>query len=308
MTDEKQLISFVIPVYNEEDSLRPLIERIYSAMSDKPYMFEVIFINDGSTDDSKKVIDDIKNVNGNIRSVEFKKNFGKAAALNKGFKIAQGDYIISMDSDLQDNPEEIDKLMNKINEGYDLVTGWKKNRKDPLEKRLASKFFNLLTSLATGLKIHDFNCGFKAYKREVVNEIELYGEMHRYIPAIAYWKGFSVAEVEVKHSPREFGNSKYGIKRYLHGFFDFVTILFLLKFMSKPMHFFGLLGIASSIIGFFICFYLFILWLLGEVIGDRPLLMLGVLLIILGFQFISTGLIGELLIYLSKKKSFSSRP
>ncbi len=302
MHEERSFYSFVIPVYNEEESLQDLVDRINKTMKDN-YSFEIIFVNDGSTDKSSDIIKEFTIKYDYIKVINFKANFGKAAALNEGFKLSQGDFVITMDADLQDNPEEVPKLINKINEGYDLVSGWKQERKDPLEKKLPSKLFNKITSAITGLKLNDFNSGFKIYRKEVVNELDLYGELHRFIPALVYWNGNKVAEVPVKHSPRLYGKTKYGLRRYFHGLFDFMTVFFLTKFICKPMHFFGILGISSTLIGFLICLYLLIIWFSGESIGDRPLLMLGVLLIILGFQFISTGLIGELVLYLSKKSS-----
>ena len=301
MNTNSFLISIVIPAFNEQNSLPELVERIEKVMDNLGQEFEIILINDGSTDTTELVIQRLKQEKNYIRSIKFHKNFGKAVALNEGFRSSSGDFVITMDADLQDEPEEIPVLLDKIIEGYDLVTGWKKDRQDPLEKRLPSKLFNYVTGIVAGLKIHDYNCGFKIYRKEVITELDLYGEMHRYVPALVYWKGFRVAEVAVRHSPRKFGKSKYGIKRYMRGLFDFMTVYFLIKYMSKPMHFFGALGFFSSLTGFAILLYLTAIWLTGERIGDRPLLILGVLLLFLGMQFISTGLISELIIYLSKK-------
>ncbi|MGM0568245.1 MAG: glycosyltransferase family 2 protein [Elusimicrobiota bacterium] len=304
MTRNSHFISIVIPLYNEEHSLPVLIGRIKNVMHEIHIPYEVILINDGSTDNSKEVIKKLAEHNKQIKYLSFNKNFGKAVSLNEGFKLAKGSLVITMDADLQDKPEEIPVLLEKLKEGYDLVSGWKKNRKDQLEKRLPSKLFNYVIGNVTGLKIHDYNCGFKLYRREVIESLNLYGEMHRYIPALAHWKGFRIAEVEVKHSSRKYGKSKYGIKRYMHGLFDFMTVYFLIKYMSKPMHFFGKIGLISTVSGFVILLHLTIIWFSGEKIGDRPLLNLGILLFILGIQFISTGLISELIIYLSKKNDF----
>ncbi len=303
MIKKPHFISIVIPVYNEEHNLPLLVEKIQNILHKIQTKYEIILINDGSTDNSKNEIIKLADNNKQIKHMHFNKNFGKAVALNKGFQIAMGELIITMDADLQDKPEEIPVLINKINEGYDLVSGWKINRKDKLEKKLPSKIFNYVIGTVTGLKIHDYNCGFKIYRKELTENINLYGEMHRYIPALAYWKGYRVGEVPVKHNYRKYGKSKYGMERYMHGLFDFMTVYFLIKYMSKPMHFFGKIGLFCSISGFLILSYLTIIWFFGERIGNRPLLSLGILLFILGIQFISTGLISELIIYLYEKKS-----
>ena len=232
----------------------------------------------------------------NVHLIAFRKNFGKAAALQAGFRNSKGDIVITMDADLQDDPKEIPRFIEKLEEGYDLVSGWKKERHDPLEKRLPSKLFNRVTAHLSGVHLHDFNCGFKAYRREVVDSIDVYGELHRYIPVLAYRKGFRITEITVEHHAREFGKSKYGLERYLRGLFDSMTVAFLGKFYDRPMYFFGKIGLVLCVIGGVICAYLTALWCMGQGIGSRPLLLLGVLFLILGVQMFSTGFIGDMLV------------
>jgi len=298
------MISFVIPVYNEEESIDELYNRIISITKKENYISEFIFIDDGSSDNSANTIKNLHLINKDVHLIAFRKNFGKAAALQAGFRNCSGDIIITMDADLQDDPQEIPNFVSKIYEGYDLVSGWKYNRLDPMEKRLPSKLFNKVTSLLSGVKLHDFNCGFKAYRKEVVKNIDVYGEMHRYIPVLAYRKGFKITEIKVNHHKREFGKSKYGFERYLRGLFDSVTVSFLSKYYDRPMYFFGRIGLGSFLIGFLICLLLTVEWFLGYTIGSRPLLILGVLLIILGIQFISIGLIGDMLVDATYSKRY----
>lgn len=294
-------ISLVIPVYNEEGSLLELYERIKINIQDciqKELIseYEIWFISDGCTDGSEDIVKEIKGKDPKVYLLVFRRNFGKARALQAGFRHANGDIVITMDADLQDDPAEIENFINKIDEGYDLVSGWKYNRLDPLEKRLPSKLFNKVTSTMSGVKLHDFNCGFKAYRKEVVKSIDVYGEMHRYIPVLANRKGFRITEIKVHHHKREHGKSKYGFERYLRGLFDSMTTSFLLKFYDRPMYFFGRIGLALLFIGIALCGYLTAIWLMGSKIGDRPLLLLGVLCIILGVQSISTGFIGDMIV------------
>ena len=290
-----QMITFVIPMYNEEGSLALLYEKIIQNTANK-YKYEIIFVDDGSTDGSVTVIRKIIEDDPHVHLIVFRKNFGKAAALQAGFRNSKGDIIITMDADLQDDPSEISHFIDKINEGYDLVSGWKKERHDPLEKRLPSKLFNKVTSHLSGVELHDFNCGFKAYRREVVENIDVYGELHRYIPVLAYRKGFKITEIVVHHNKREYGKSKYGFERYLRGLFDSITVAFLGKFYDRPMYFFGKIGLLLLGVGALICGYLTVLWFLGQGIGGRPLLMLGVLSIILGVQMFSIGFLGDMLV------------
>ena len=290
-----RLLSFVIPVYNEQDSLEILYRKILENIPDG-FEYEIWFVNDGSTDDSEKNIKKLIDEDKNVHIISFRKNFGKALALESAFRNVNGEIVITMDADLQDDPIEIPNFINKLDEGYDLVSGWKKERHDPLEKRLPSKLFNKVTQKLSGVKLHDFNCGYKAYRREVIDSIDVYGELHRYIPVLAYRKGFRITEIVVHHNKRQFGKSKYGFERYLRGLFDSLTVAFLGKYYDRPMHLFGKGGLICGIAGFVICAYLVVLKCMGQAIGGRPLLMLGVLLIILGVQMFSIGFIGDMMV------------
>lgn len=294
-------LSIVIPVYNEEDSIEELYnsirENIQECMDREMVSeYEIVFVDDGSTDRSISKIRTVRKRDANVHMILFRKNFGKAAALQAAFKNVSGDIIITMDADLQDDPMEIGNFIKKLDEGYDLVSGWKVNRLDPLEKRLPSKLFNKVTSKLSGLKLHDFNCGFKAYRREVVDNLDIYGELHRYIPVLADRKGYKITEIPVHHNKRKFGKSKYGMERYLRGLFDSVSVSFISKFYDRPMYFFGRIGLVSFTLGFFLCILLTIEWCVGISIGTRPLLLLGVMLILLGVQFASIGLIGDMIV------------
>lgn len=292
MTNQK--ISIIVPMYNEEESIPKLYTKIMENIKQE---YEIIFIDDGSSDTSVQKVKEIIEKDENVHLIVFRKNFGKAAALQAGFRNCNGDIIITMDADLQDDPCEIQNFVDKINEGYDLVSGWKKERHDPLEKRLPSKLFNKVTSHLSGVKLHDFNCGFKAYRREVVEAIDVYGELHRYIPVLAHRKGFRIAELVVHHNKREFGKSKYGFERYLRGLFDSLTVAFLGKFYDRPMYFFGKIGLVLSAVGIMVCAYLaFVKLFLSQAIGGRPLLILGVMCLILGVQMFSIGFIGDMLV------------
>jgi len=288
-------VSIIIPLLNEEESLGELYSIISEVMDKNSLSYEICFVDDGSTDKSLDVLKELRQNNKNIKILSFRKNYGKSAALSEGFKLARGEYIITMDADLQDDPAEIPNLINKLNEGFDMVSGWKKKRNDPLTKTIPSKFFNYTTSLLTGIKIHDFNCGLKAYRKEVIKEIPVYGELHRYLPVLAHWRGFRVGEIIVQHHPRKYGVTKFGWRRLFHGFFDLLTVLFITRYRQKPLHLFGSVGLASITSGFAILIYLSILWLQGYGIGDRPLLILGLLLVIVGMQSFSLGLIGEMI-------------
>lgn len=290
-------LSVVIPAYNEEKNICILYPRLAGVLKSIGKSYEILFVDDGSTDSTLDKMTSISRKDQSVRVISFKHNFGKASALSIGFKNTKGKYIITMDADLQDNPKEIPNFLKKMEEGYDLVSGWKFKRFDPLTKILPSKFFNFFTRVVTGLKIHDFNCGFKCYKRQVVENIEIYGELHRYVPALVYWKGFSVGEIKVKHNKRLYGVSKYGINRLFKGFFDLATLIFLEKFGKNPLHFFGFLGFISFFMGLIPGLYiLYDKFINNAGIFNRPLLLLVVLLIILGMQLISIGLIGEMVV------------
>lgn len=292
-----QKISIVIPLYNEEESLSPLVNEIRKALKpiNKPY--EVLFIDDGSTDSSLKVIKDLARTDTRIKYISFRKNYGKSAALQVGFKAATGDAVITMDADLQDDPNEIPNLLKKLDEGYDLCSGWKKQRHDPFIKKYSSRFFNFVTRLISGIKIHDFNCGLKAYRKEVVNNLNVYGELHRYVPVLANWQGFTVAEIPVKHHARRYGKTKFGMSRFFKGFIDLITVTFVGRYIKRPMHFFGFFGALSFFVGLIVNGYLTIEWLSGRALSNRPMLFLGMLLIIVGVQFFSVGLLGEMMVH-----------
>ena len=297
--ENKDLISIIIPVYNEEESIKILHSELADSLQE--YNFEIIFINDGSFDNSSNIIKELVGLK-NIHLIELYKNYGKSAALSEGFKYSKGNYIVTLDADLQDDPSEIPNLLNiLISSNFDIISGWKKNRKDPISKRFPSKIFNFITRLFSGIKIHDFNCGLKVYRRKVIQSIEIYGGMHRYIPIIAKQKGFTTSEHPVNHRPRRFGTTKYGGSRFLNGFFDLLTVLFLGRYFERPLHFFGLFGLLNLISGILINLYLTIGWFNGEPIGNRPIFFLGILLIIIGIQFISLGLLGELIIKSNSK-------
>jgi glycosyltransferase involved in cell wall biosynthesis len=293
-------LSIVIPVFNEQENIPQLYQELKKSLENIGRTYEIIFVDDGSEDETYEILEKPQKMDKSLKLIQLRKNFGKSDALSLGFKHASGDVIITMDGDLQDDPTEIPKFLEKIKTGCDLVVGWKFQRKDPFTKRFPSKIFNLLTSIISGLRIHDYNCGFKAFQREVTQNIEIYGELYRYIPALAYMKGYNVCEIKINHRPRVHGKSKYGPGRLIKGFLDLITITFLKFFMRKPLHLFGSIGGVLTISGFLISFYMLILWTTGKgPIGDRPLLMLGVLLLILGIQFFSFGLLGEMITKIS---------
>lgn len=286
-------LSLVIPLYNEAESLRSLHLMIQEALHDAHY--ETIFVDDGSIDASPSVLEEIRFHDRRVRIIRLARNFGKAEALATGFREARGQVIVTLDADLQDDPQEILKLVNTLGHGYDLVNGWKQERQDPWSKRFPSRVFNILAGLATGVRFKDVNSGFKAYRREVVEALDVYGEMHRLLPILAYWKGFRVAEVPVNHRRRRFGASKYGGGRFLAGALDLLTVTYLIRFGRKPLHLFGLFGGACLATGILVNLYLTGVWLSGEPIGTRPLLQFGILLMVTGVQFLTLGLLGEMI-------------
>jgi glycosyltransferase involved in cell wall biosynthesis len=293
--DTARELSIVIPLFNEEQSLRELYDKIRNALS-RNQKFEIIFVDDGSTDNSMRILHDLRHRDRRIKIIRFRRNYGKSAALSVGFSHAKGDIIITMDADLQDDPNEIPNLVNEIKKGFDLVSGWKKKRRDPITKTIPSKFFNFVVSKMTGIKLHDFNCGLKAYRKEVVKEIEIYGELHRYIPVLAHWRGFKIGEIVVQHYARKFGKTKYGLGRFWKGFLDLVTTLFTTRYLQRPLHFFGLWGLFFFLIGFGIDAYLVVLkFVEGIALSNRPLFLGGILLTIVGVQIISIGLLGEMI-------------
>lgn len=288
-------ISVVIPVFNEEESLPILIDELEQVMHSIGRPYEIVFVDDGSRDRTPQVLRATFERDPNVQVIQFRRNFGKSAALAAGFEASAGEIIVTMDGDLQDVPAEIPTLLERLDDETDLVSGWKYPRHDPVTKRLPSGLFNSVVRLMTGITIHDFNCGFKVYRREVTEEIPLYGELHRYIPVLAHNKGFQVAEAKVQHRPRQYGKSKFGGTRFARGFFDLATVLFLTQYNLRPLHFFGWFGIVTFTLGFVVNAYLAILWFLGQPIGTRPLLTLGVLLMIIGGQFFVFGLLAEMI-------------
>ncbi len=295
-------ISVIVPLYNERESLPQLYKELISELTGLAPRYELIFVDDGSHDGSLDVLESLQKTDDKIKIVSFRRNFGKAAALSAGFKRARGDVIVTMDADLQDRPHEIKKLLGKIESGWDLVSGWRIRRADPWRKRTASRIFNKVTSLLTGVRIHDINCGLKAYRRRVIEEIRVYGEMHRYIPVLASYRGFAVGEVEVKHQGRRHGKSKYGIGRMAEGMFDLLTVIMLTRYNSKPLHAFGILGILLLSAGFSILGFLSVGWYFDEPIAGRPLFSLGILLMIMGVQFIFFGLLAEMIAYATRSE------
>jgi glycosyltransferase involved in cell wall biosynthesis len=289
------VISVVVPMHNEERSVALLYDELQSVFEPLDVPWEAIFVDDGSTDGTFAALTRLHSTAGNVRVVRLRRNFGKAAALVAGFDQVHGDIVVTMDGDLQDDPAEIPRLLAKLDEGFDLVSGWKTHRRDPLSRRILSRIFNRATGILSGVRLHDMNCGLKAYRAEVVRGLRLYGELHRFIPVLAHYRGFRIAELPVNHRPREHGRSRYGIERYLRGFLDLLTVSFIGRYRHRPLHLFGGLGLILGFIGTAILIYLTVLKILGHAIGHRPLLMLGVLLVVIGLQFFSLGLISEMI-------------
>lgn len=297
------MISIVVPLYNEEESIAVLYTKLLDEVKKFNEEYEVIFIDDGSTDRSLKILKEIDKKDRNIKIYSFRKNQGKSDALTFGFQKAEGDYIITLDADLQDKPKEISKLLREMEKGkWDLVCGWRKERNDAIGKVFSSKLFNSIASVFWGLRLHDYNCGLKLYTKEAAKSLRLYGGMHRFIPLLAHQEGFRVSEVEVTHDKRRFGKSKYGLSKLWKDMPDIFTMLFLSKYSKRPLHFFGTVGGILLILGVFILGYLSALWFQGQSIGRRPLLFLGVLLVLSGFQVFFTGFLADLIINISQKQ------
>jgi glycosyltransferase involved in cell wall biosynthesis len=290
------VISVVVPVHNEERSVALLEDELDSALQPVGQPWETVFVDDGSTDGTNAALTRLHAARENVVVVRLRRNFGKAAALAAGFAQARGDVIVTIDGDLQDDPAEIPKLLAKLDEGFDLVSGWKARRHDPWTRRFLSRVFNAVTSRVSGVRLHDMNCGLKAYRADVVRGLSLYGELHRFLPVLASQRGFRIAELPVNHRPRTHGRSRYGLERYLRGFFDLLTVAFIGRYRHRPLHLFGGLGLALGAVGTAVLVYLTIVKLGGAAIGHRPLLTLGVLLVVVGMQFFSLGLIGELVL------------
>jgi len=295
---ERPDVSIIVPAYNEAESLPELADGVRSACEEAGLSFQVWMIDDGSRDGTWAAVQRLHDDDPRVAGLRFRRNYGKSAALSVGFERAQGRYVATIDADLQDDPREIPRLLDTLEEGYDLVSGWKRDRKDPLSKTIPSRFFNWVTRFFSGLPLHDFNCGLKVYRREVVKSVSVYGELHRYIPLLAKWEGYDrVTEQEVQHHPRKYGTTKFGTERFIQGFLDLITVVFLTRYAVRPMHFFGSLGTVAFVLGFGINLWLTIDKLVfGNYIGDRPLLLLGLLLILFGAQMFTTGLLGEMII------------
>lgn len=289
-------LSVVIPLYNEEESLHELYTQLSETLSRSNSRYELLFVDDGSTDDSFRNLRDLKRRDQRIKIIRLRRNYGKSAALSAGFEHARGAIVITMDADLQDDPSEIPALVQKVQGGYDLISGWKKVRYDPLSKTIPSRFFNFVTSRLTGIKLHDFNCGLKAYRNEVVKSVRVYGELHRYVPVLAKWEGFIIGEMVVKHRARKYGKTKFGVGRFWKGFLDLLTVLFTTRYFGRPLHLFGFWGLVALLTGVGIDAWLVGEWFMGETaLGNRPLFLGGILLIIVGIQMISIGLLGEMI-------------
>jgi glycosyltransferase involved in cell wall biosynthesis len=299
-------ISVVVPVLNEAESIRPLYDALTASLDRESRSYEIIFVDDGSTDGSFSVLQALHDTDSRVRVVRFRRNFGKTPALVAGFSHARGDIVFTMDADLQDDPDEIPQFLGKLSEGYDLVSGWKYPRHDPITKTLPSFFFNRMVSSTTHVRLHDMNCGFKAYRRELIEDLKLYGELHRFIPVLAARRGFRVTEVKVRHHPRKYGKSKFGARRFLRGFLDILMVVFLVSYMRTPLRLFGSLGILATIAGLLVDLYVvgdrFLPFGSGTPIHDRPLLFVGLLLLGFGISLILTGLQSEMI------RHFAYRP
>ena len=289
-------LSLIIPAFNESEALPELIGEIDQACEGLGLEWETIVVDDGSTDGTFGLISGMAETNPRVGVVRMRRNFGKSAALAAGFGVTRGETVITIDGDGQDDPADIPKLLAGLESGSDLVSGWKSERQDPFTRRFASKIFNWFTAKVTGVRLHDMNCGYKAYRGECARSIEVYGEMHRFLPVFAAQQGWRVSEIPVNHRPRLHGSSRFGLERYRRGALDLLTVAFLGRYQHRPLHLFGLLGLGLGALGFLICLYLSIIWIGGESIGERPLLFLGVLLIVVGVQLFSLGLLGQMMV------------
>ena len=297
-------ISVVVPLFNERVALDQLYRRLSAVLGDVAHRHEIIFVDDGSTDGSLTTLKDFRAIDRSVRYIRFRRNFGKSAALAAGFRSARYDIIVTIDADLQDMPEQLPLLLEKLEEGYDLVCGWRYKRRDKVTKRMGSKIYNLTTAILTGVRLHDLNCGFKCIRRKVLDEVMVYGERHRYIPVLASYRGFRLGEVKIEHAPRAYGNSHYGIERVLGGVFSLLTIILMTRYTNKPLHFFGLMGSFLFAIGFVIDLYLICLrTFYGQWLTNRPLLIIGTLLIIVGVQLVLFGLLAEMIAFSYRRES-----
>ncbi len=295
-----------MPLFNERESLEELYRRLTAVLHETAAGHELIFMDDGSTDDSLGLLLRLRESDRRVKIISFNRNYGKSAALSEGFRVARGDVVVTIDADLQDNPDEIPGLIEKLDAGADLVSGWKVDRHDPITKTLPSKIWNLITSMVSGIKIHDFNCGLKAYRGDVVKRVSVYGELHRFIPVLAAWEGYRIAEKEVSHFARKHGKSKYGARRFLNGIFDLMTVMFITRRAASPLHFFGRLAMLFCAVGSIITLYFLILWIAGRGLHVRPIMVGGLVMIVIAIQIGSMGLMAEL--FSSKtERTFSYR-
>jgi glycosyltransferase involved in cell wall biosynthesis len=297
-------VSVVVPLYNERPSLTELYERLSVVLRSLSKRYEIIFVDDGSRDDSLLTLRELRNLDSSVRFIRFRRNFGKSAALAAGFRAARYGIVATMDGDLQDMPEQLPLLLNKLAEGYDLVSGGRHSRHDKLSKRLGSRIYNLVTGLLTGVRLHDLNCGFKVMRREVLDEVMVYGERHRFLPVLASYRGFLLGEARIEHAPRKHGVSRYGIERVLGGMFSLLTVILMTRYTNKPLHFFGFLGSFLASIGLIIDGYLIVVRVFRQQwLGNRPILIIGTLLIIVGVQLILFGLLAEMIAFSYRRET-----
>jgi glycosyltransferase involved in cell wall biosynthesis len=297
-------ISVVVSLYNERPALDELCRRLTAVLAGLAQPYEIIFVDDGSTDGSIEKLREFRSIYPSVRYVRFRRNFGKSAALAAGFRAARYDIIATLDGDLQDIPEELPLLLNQLDEGYDLVSGWRYHRRDKLTRRIGSKIYNWVTSLLTGVRLHDINCGFKCYRKEVLDEVMVYGERHRYIPVLASYRGFRLGEVKIEHARREHGSSRYGMERVLGGFFSLLTVILMTRYTNKPLHFFGLMGLLLAGLGSAIDLYLITMRVLfNHWLSNRPLLIIGTLLAIVGVQLVLFGLLAEMIAFSYRRET-----
>lgn len=307
MSETQPRLSVVIPAYNEAESLPELHQELVAALGQLGMTWEVLYVDDGSRDGTDRVIESLCAGDARTRGVLLSRNFGKSAALATGFKLVRGEFVCTMDADLQDDPNELPKLFAALEQGLDLVSGWKVKRMDPVTKRWPSKLFNAVTSAVAGVRLHDFNCGFKLYRREVVDALEVYGELHRFLPALSHWHGFRVGEVGVHHRARRYGQSKFGASRFVNGFLDLLTAAFISTSALKPLHVFGRIGLAFLATGFGLAVWFVVQWLHGDPLRVRPLMLFGAASVLLGIQFILMGLLGEMIAHQSARNEYPIR-
>ncbi|HEX3019530.1 MAG TPA: glycosyltransferase family 2 protein [Chitinispirillaceae bacterium] len=301
-------VSIVVPLHNESESLPLLVKAISEVMGSSGFEYEIVFVDDGSTDNSFDVLKELRVQYGSfLRLFRFSRNYGKSAALSVGIKQALGDVIITMDADLQDDPVAIPEMLKKIDEGWDVVSGWKKKRFDPVSFTFPSKIWNIITSILSGVKLHDFNCGFKAYRACAAKSLDIYGDRHRYLPALAHWDGFKVTEIAVPHHPRQFGKSKYGFSKFFNGTLDMLTLLFLRKYFKSPLHFFGLFGFLMIMLGSVVLGYFGVEWIITGYMKVRPLVVLSMGAVIVGVQLLFFGFLAEMIIHMAPKDSYTIR-